>query len=311
VPVVLRRSRSQQIHGIGDARSGRHDFVQPRNGGLCQRGHHQPFGLACISGENGGASGVAHDPHTHARWEGRVVEERSDVEKLLERSGANDARLLEQRLDDAIVTRQGAGVRGGRPCAGARAPGFHGDHRLLARDAACDAREVTRIPEALEIEQDDARPRVVGPVLDEVVAGHVGFVPDGREGRDAQVELSRVTHQRQSQGAALRQERDITRRGHGRGEARVERHRRICVDEAHAVRPDEPCAELPRPSCEPLGRGLGSRASFGSDAGDDEAEPRRRAGILGFHVCSPLLSSMRPLDAHAEQAARKHHHAAK
>ena len=44
----------------------------------------------------------------------------------------------------------------------ARAPGFHGDDRLGAADAARQAREPPRVPERLEIEQDDARsPRLL------------------------------------------------------------------------------------------------------------------------------------------------------
>ena len=48
------------------------------------------------------------------------------------------------------------------------------------------ARELARVPEALEVEQDDLRARVLGPVGEQVVARHVGLVADRYEAREAQ-----------------------------------------------------------------------------------------------------------------------------
>ena len=82
-------------------------------------------------------------------------------------SGADDAGLAEERVDDRVRSRRA------RRCARTRRarrprerPGLDRDDRLAPRDAARDPREVARISEALEVEQDHVGPRVLGPVLD-------------------------------------------------------------------------------------------------------------------------------------------------
>jgi hypothetical protein len=44
-------------------------------------------------------------------------------------------------------------------------------------DIARKLAELARISETLEVQQNDVGVRIVRPVLNQVVAGHVGFVP--------------------------------------------------------------------------------------------------------------------------------------
>src|SRR6185436_7436471 len=112
--------------------------------------------------------------------------------------------------------------------------GLDGDDRLAMRDAARDAREPDGISEALEVEKDHVGPRVLRPVLDEIVARNVRLVADRDERRDAEVELGGVVEESESQSSALRGERHLAFRGIDRTEGRVQPEARVRVDEAHA-----------------------------------------------------------------------------
>src|SRR5205085_1914916 len=72
-----------------------------------------------------------------------------------------------------------------------------------------------------------------------VVAGDVGLVADGHEGREADPQLSRVVQDHHAQGPALREHAHVAGSGEGGGEGRVEADGGIGVDHAHAVGADE------------------------------------------------------------------------
>ena len=99
--------------------------------------------------------------------------------------------------------------------------------------------------------------RIVRPVLQQVVARHVGLVADRDEARDPDPEAARVIENRQAERAALRRHRDVALGRIHRREGRVQAHARIRVQQAHAVWTDQPAAgradpldqrRLPRPS---------------------------------------------------------------
>ena len=83
-----------------------------------------------------------------------------------------------------------------------------------------------RVPERLEVEEDHLGLRVVGPVLQEIVAADVGLVADRDELGDADAEVAGPAHQLDAEPARLRQERDVARDRLRRRERRVHAHRR-------------------------------------------------------------------------------------
>ena len=117
------------------------------------------------------------------------VEARGDVEHLVDRLGADDAGLPEQRIDGDVVCRQRRGVAARRARARLRAPRLDRDDRLLPADAPRQAREPARIAERFEIQQDHRVSRIGFPVLQQIVAGHVGLVADADERRQADVRV--------------------------------------------------------------------------------------------------------------------------
>ena len=109
-------------------------------------------------------------------------------------------------------------------CAGAGAAraAAHGEDRLRAGDPASDTRELARVSERFEIEQDDVRLGIVLPVLQEVVRRDVGFVADRHERRKAQTTCIRLFQKRQPERAALRRERRPARWEGAARERRIE-----------------------------------------------------------------------------------------
>ena len=107
--------------------------------------------------------------------------------------------------------------------AGRRASALHRHDRLRPRDAAREARELARVPERLEVQQDHVGVGIVLPVLEEVVAAHVGLVAHRHERRDAE---ARVT--RRGRAARCRARPTATRTRRARRAAGTARRSRSC-----------------------------------------------------------------------------------
>src|SRR5688572_24866749 len=113
-------------------------------------------------------------------------------------------------------------MRGGGARAGAGATRLDRDDWLGAADAPGNFAELLWIPEALEIEQDDARVRVVVPVLEQIVAGDVGLVAYRNEAGDADAEPPGVVQDGQPEGATLGGHRHVADRRVDRRERRIQ-----------------------------------------------------------------------------------------
>ena len=174
-----------------------------------------------------GSARVGDDRDAPPAGSGCASRHGGDVEHLVDRVGADHAGLLEQRVDGDVARRERRGVAAGCPRPGARASGLHHDDRLAAADAPRDAREPARIAERFEIEQDDRVSRVAFPVLQQIVARHVGLVADADECRQSELPFGGELENRDAERAALR--RAATTRplgGQDRRERRVEPDRR-------------------------------------------------------------------------------------
>ena len=156
----------------------------------------------------------------------------------------------------------------------ARAPGggrsgLEREDRLAARDAPGDPRELARVAERLEVEQDEVRRVVVLPPLEQVVRRDVGLVADRDEGREAELALRRP-----SRAARARARRSATRSRSGRSGARAARTsrsgRRAATAMPRQFGPTSraPCARTSASSA-PGARAFG--AGFG-EAGRNDAE---------------------------------------
>ena len=109
-------------------------------------------------------------------------EQRRDVDQLLQRRGAHDAGLVEERVDAGLGARQRGRVRAGGALAGRGGAALQREDRLAPGDPPREPAEAARIPERLDVEEHDLGRLVLLPPLEQVVRGDVGLVPDRDEG---------------------------------------------------------------------------------------------------------------------------------
>ena len=239
--VVLGGRRGDHVHGIADARRGRQERAQLGDRLRRELGHVQPTCLARIGALDPETAGVGHDRDVAPARHRLVREHRRDVEHLLERVGARHADLAQQRVDGRVRRRQqGTGVRRRGAAPGRAAPALHDDHRLLPTDVPHELGEPARVPERLDVEQDDLGSLVLRPVAEQVVRRDVGLVADRDERRHAEPELVRHVDHRDPERARLGHERDPPLGRVRLRERAVQPHVGVGVDHAHAVRADHP-----------------------------------------------------------------------
>ena len=164
---MLGRRGGEHVDGIADARGRRKKRAQ-RVAPWSSRERRQleSLRLAGVGGEDAGAAGVGHDRRRAGRagtgWcasSAATSNSSSSVSVRMTPACRNSASTTTSLAASAPVCDDAARAPA------ARASGLDGDDRLAPRDAARDARELARISEALEVEQDDVGPRIVGPVL--------------------------------------------------------------------------------------------------------------------------------------------------
>ena len=176
-------------------------------------GSFEPGTLAGVRAEDAETAGVREHGDAVAARQRLRREENGRVEQLLERAqraGRPPARR-------ALRRRRRSSASAAVCELAARAPARLVPLRIarIGFERATrpgDPRELARVPERLEVEQDQVGRVVVLPVLEQVVRGDVGLVADRDEARQPEATTVRFLEQRQAERAALRREGDTTRR---------------------------------------------------------------------------------------------------
>ena len=99
---------AEQVNGVGEARVLRQQRLQGGSGRLAQLGQLEPGRGAGVGAEDSETAGIRHHAHAAAARQWLAREEGGRVDQLLERVGANDARLAEERLHGGVGARQSA-----------------------------------------------------------------------------------------------------------------------------------------------------------------------------------------------------------
>ena len=216
------RRRAEQVDRVGDARLGRDHLRGAPAPSRRRAAAAQPGGLARVGAENAETARVRQHRDTVAARQRLRREENGGVEQLFERAQPQHAGLPEERVDRRVGAGERGRVRAGGARAGATRSAPHRKDRLRARDPAGDAGELARVPERLQVEEDQIGRVVLLPVLEQVVRRDVGLVPDREEARQAEPARVGLLEQRETERAALRRERDAARREAAAREGRVQ-----------------------------------------------------------------------------------------
>src|SRR5689334_432485 len=111
---------------------------------------------------------------------------------------------MEERIHRNVIRCQSGSMRAGGAPAGQHTSGLYGDDRFRAAHSACNPGKSSGITEGFEVKEDNVGVLVNFPVLKQVVAGDVRFVPNADKRRDTEAALDSKRKDRQSQGTTLR-----------------------------------------------------------------------------------------------------------
>ncbi|CAM4232204.1 hypothetical protein NONI108955_15615 [Nocardia ninae] len=192
----------------------------------------QSLALRGIDGQPVERRTVADNRQPGTAGQRLIPEQRGAVEQLRDGVDLHDSRLRKQVSHDRAVhiARRLGGV----------ATAAHRDDRLGPGHPARDPGELARVTETLQVEQHHIGIRVGVPILEQVVAGHVGAVAGRHERRQPEIPGRGLTEDGRPQRPGLTEEPDPPAAGQHRCQRRVERHLRIGVHDAERARPDHP-----------------------------------------------------------------------
>ena len=253
----------------------------------------QPGADAGVDGEHGRAPGVGHDRHPPAGRHRLGGEHAGRVEQLARGVDPDHAVLAEHGVDGRVgeLVERPTGPGGGS--AGVGGPGqaaAHGHDRLDPGQLAHDAGELPRVAEGLQVQGNHRGVRIVGPVLEQVVAGDVDLGADVDEGRETHPETPGVLEGGQAEGARLGEEADPARLDRHPADGGHQRHAGGGVDHAHGLGADHPHPP-----------GVGPLDDLGLGAGRQLVE----AGAEHHQATHPLATA---LLHHLEHAGGGHGH---
>ena len=118
-------------------------------------GSSRPAAGARVGAEDPETAGVRQHGDPAAARQRLAREQHRDVGELLQRVGADHSRLLEESLDGGRRACECGRVRTGGALAGRRPSALHRQDRLLPRNAPRDPRELARVAERLQVEEDE------------------------------------------------------------------------------------------------------------------------------------------------------------
>ena len=202
--VLLGPGRRNQIDRVRDARGQREELSKKIPRGPREVGHDQSAVFTGIRAQNGGTAGVRDNGHPASGRKRLVAERACEREQLIERIGPDDSGLAKHCLDADIAGGQRGRMRARRPGPSACPTAFHRDDRFQSAHPPGDPSKAPWVAEGFEVEKNDVGGRVFFPILQEIVAGHVGFVSHADEGREAQLKPAGFSEDGEPQGAALR-----------------------------------------------------------------------------------------------------------
>ena len=122
------------------------------------------------------------------------------------------AALADHIVKNDIRTGQRTGMGRGRPGAFFRTAGLDHHHRLFPGGFSDGLDEFFTIPHAFNVHEDDTGGLMITKIIQKIGLINVRFIPDGNDGRQADVFNGSLTDQRQPERAALGDHGQVTRR---------------------------------------------------------------------------------------------------
>ncbi len=224
--------------------------LEPPPRGRCKLGQPQPVLRQRIGQQRGSATrtGKQRDavstgsPHAYDRFG-----QPQQIECIIDQ---HHTVRVAYGAHDIVGPGRAGGVRGDGAFTDGRAPGLGEQHRLAARAGAlCCHGETLRPQQPFDVKADDLRARIVDEVLEEIAQLQVALIAHRHARGKSCPEFVRLRDQRTHQRAGLAGQTDRAgRQAQHVSECKRCRQRkaRVRVDQAEAVRPEQPHAVAAR-----------------------------------------------------------------
>ena len=270
-----------EVDRVGGRRGGDEDLGKRALGRLRQFRDGELAALARVGGEDKRATGVPDQRDATPRGQRRGEQDGRDVEEFLEPVDLDDACAFQQGGNGNFRGRRGGRVRAGSPGA-RRCPARLQRHDGLRRaDPPGDAGELARVAQRLQVERDHRGPVVVLEKAQQVVRAHVQLVPDRDEGRQAQASRARLLAEQDPDRTGLRHQGQPPGQRIERGKGGSHPDPGVGVDDAEAVRADDP-HPVPAGRAEHLrlDRGAGTACLAEARGNDGDGAHAHRGGLI-------------------------------
>ena len=206
------RCRAEHVDWVREARLSRQELRESRARLFGERRQGETGRFAGVGAHDPEPAGVRQHSHAAAAWRRLRGEQRRDVGEFLERAGADDAGLVEERINRYVGAGEGCCVRTGGASAAWGLAALDGENRLAPCHAAGEPGELARVAERLHVQQNHLGERVVLPPLEQVVRGDIDLVADRDERRQSKAARRGGFEHRQPERSALGGEADVAAR---------------------------------------------------------------------------------------------------
>ena len=205
----------RRIHRAGDierivrrAETGQR-VAQAQHDVVRERRHSDAAFVRCVRCDFAHATGIRHDGNAAFTQHSGARGDTGGRQQLLDRMHADDAELLADAIEHAVVADQRTGVRGGRLGGHLTRPNLDRDNRLARlQGTRGGTQEALRVAHSFDEQGKRAGVRIVNQMLDEGADVEIGFVAGGNHITQAEVLLIRQFGGEISSRAALRDDGD-------------------------------------------------------------------------------------------------------
>jgi len=246
---------ADHVHRIFHVGRGRQGVPQTLLGGLGQSRHRQAHADGRIGGHHARSAGIGYDGQPVALGHGRIGVHNRSVEHFINGVYTYNTRFLKHGVADRVFTGQGAGMTGRRIRPLGRPARFDGQDRFgigSPGNTAGHLQQFSALPQLLQIKQNHIRLGVLMEVVQKVDFGYPGLIAETDKLGKPDLLFPGIVQNGRAQGAGLAQESDPARHRHLAGKRGVQLHRRVRIDHAQAVRPNQPDAVFGANGLQPL-----------------------------------------------------------
>ena len=213
---------ADHVHRVGVRPGGRQGGVERGHADVRQRRQPDAALRQRVHRQHPGAAAVGDDAQTVGAQRRHPRQRLGGGEQALQRLDPQHARAAEGGFIDRVGPGQRPGMRGRRLGRRRRAACLDHDHRFYARAGAGGGHELSRVGDLLQIHDHRVGGPVGGEVVEHVAHVHVRHVAQRGDHGKADAARRRPVEHRGDDGARLRQQRQIARRGGDVGETCVQ-----------------------------------------------------------------------------------------